>query len=131
MPVPASVRCRCQPRVNMTAIVNHDELRLPIGVETCSYCRGHGQYRQFWCDAPRMPGVCGICDGAQWVYSETNRGVPESVRQQIAVENGLREDFHASCLSMLMRRMRVLVPPDRKTTPERERDQLSWLFAKD
>jgi len=114
----------------MNTVVNHDELRLPAGVETCGYCRGHGQYRQFWCDAPRMPGVCGICDGAQWVHEATNRGVPESVRQQIAVENGLVEDFNGSCLSMLMRRMRVLVPRGGKATPEKERDALTWLFAK-
>lgn len=85
---------------------------LPASVRTCSYCKGHGQYSQWWCDAPRSPGACEVCGGAQWVYAGTGKGVPESVRQQIAAMNGFTEHFDGTSYLMLLRGFKVLAPPD-------------------
>lgn len=77
-------------------------LLLPPAVETCRFCHGHGQYVQWWCDAPRMTGACEVCKGAQFLYIGTSKPIPESVRQQVANMNGLVEAPRATdCLVRL------------------------------
>ncbi|BCB22009.1 hypothetical protein [Bosea sp. ANAM02] len=66
-------------------------LKLPETVEVCALCHGWGEVMQAWCDAPAGHGTCDLCVGAQWVYRHNAKGVPESVRHQIANANGLVE----------------------------------------
>lgn len=109
-------------------------LKLPELVETCGFCFGHGQYMQRWCDAPRSPGACDLCDGAQWVYRERvcgSDGVSESVRRQIANMNGLVEDFSGTCLVVRCRGRRLYKPPQAITfgvcyAPERKELSYGW-----
>ena len=94
------------------------ELKLPETVATCCLCKGWGQVQTRWCDAPAGLGTCDLCDGAQWVYSDSGKAVPESVRHQIATTNGLVEADQRT-----MRGGRLFYP-----TADQEQPWGAWPF---
>lgn len=61
---------------------------LPEGVEPCYFCHGNGKYRQTYMEG-RFTGSCDFCGTSGFVYKATQRGVPISVTNQIAVANNL------------------------------------------
>lgn len=75
--------------ITVRPLLDERKLKLPEAVVLCPHCRAHGQYLQFYCDAGRMTGPCGLCEGAQFLYAATAKPVPNSVREQIATTNGL------------------------------------------
>jgi hypothetical protein len=78
------------------------KIEMPDLVTVCPCCRGRGQYRQRFLEG-RLLGSCEACDGAQFVYRETGRAVPASVREQIARRNGLVEDQSTTTTGALLR----------------------------
>lgn len=77
-------------------------LKLPETIQLCPHCLGHGQYEQWYCDAPRMSGPCGICKGAQFIYKDRCVPVPKSVRAQIEVANNLMRETSATTYCALI-----------------------------
>jgi hypothetical protein len=64
---------------------------IPVGVKICPTCHGNGKYVQLYREG-RLTGTCtgyGCCDVSGFVYTNTGRGVPISVTNQIAVASGL------------------------------------------
>ncbi len=105
-------------------------LDLPETVVVCGLCRGHGQYRQRYCDAPAMTGPCDGCGGAQFRYRESMRPVPETVRQQIANRNGLVPDRDVTCYAVLVNlRSAILVRPGTKGRYGTEMTKLGCAFG--
>ena len=105
-------------------------LDLPETVVVCGLCRGHGQYRQWYCDAPSMTGPCDGCGGAQFRYRESMRPVSETVRQQIANRNGLVPDRNVTCYAVLVnQRSPILVRPGASGRYGVERERLGWAFG--
>ena len=66
------------------------KLALPELVRLCGLCKGSGAYKQRYIEGLFL-GPCDMCHGAQFVYRASAKPVPESVRQQIASANNLRE----------------------------------------
>ena len=64
------------------------KVKLPELAKICPLCKGHGYYKQSYCDAPSMHGDCDMCKGMQFVYAETGKPAPLSLVSQICTMNG-------------------------------------------
>lgn len=96
--------------------------KLPSGVIVCFSCLGNGKKVQRYCDAPTMTGPCDsyLCGGNGFMYTDTCRGVPASVTNQIAVMNGLDQTTPWKSVPMYglsWKRALALSPHDGKDTP--------------
>lgn len=72
------------------------EVNLPETVEVCGLCRGYGFYGQRFLEG-NSTAACDFCRGAQFMYAGSRHPVSASVRNQIAVANGLLERHPALC----------------------------------
>lgn len=61
---------------------------IPETVSFCLICHGNGKYKQWYIEG-QSTGPCGLCESTGFIYKASERAVPLSVLNQIAVASGL------------------------------------------